>query len=434
MAIIQAFTGALGGTFADQWKEIVTAGHIGEYTAVAPGVLRQTNNGRGTNTQGSVGVISNGSKIFVPENTAAFIFSQSGIEEVIRTPGGYEYRNGQSSVFSGDGVKASIVDQVTSRVGFGGQPAEDKRIAFVNLREIRGIKFGTRAPLVYHDMHYGADLEITAFGTLSLRIVDVETFIRSFVPPNVYDYSFEAPESRQQLIPEFVQSFTVALNSLSSEFRISQLPSQAQAIGTRISSADSIAGSWPARFGIQVVSVGVESIEFTPESRELVKQYSSNRMNVKAYDGVTQQTSNVAAQQKIAQGVENYGLGDGGGLIFGMNLAQGMNPQTGAQPGAPAAMSLDEQVDVVKKLKELHDSGLLTDEEFSGKKQQVMGLGASSAVATASSSDQPVQGEALSSNPVSPPIQPPADWYPDPQGLKRLRWWDGSQWTDHTAD
>jgi hypothetical protein len=28
----------------------------------------------------------------------------------------------------------------------------------------------------------------------------------------------------------------------------------------------------------------------------------------------------------------------------------------------------------------------------------------------------------------------PADWYPDPKGEKRLRYWDGSQWTDHTAD
>jgi hypothetical protein len=28
----------------------------------------------------------------------------------------------------------------------------------------------------------------------------------------------------------------------------------------------------------------------------------------------------------------------------------------------------------------------------------------------------------------------PADWYPDPRGEKRLRYWDGTQWTDHTAD
>jgi hypothetical protein len=35
--------------------------------------------------------------------------------------------------------------------------------------------------------------------------------------------------------------------------------------------------------------------------------------------------------------------------------------------------------------------------------------------------------------PAAAPAQP-ADWYPDPRGEKRLRYWDGSQWTDHTAD
>lgn len=29
---------------------------------------------------------------------------------------------------------------------------------------------------------------------------------------------------------------------------------------------------------------------------------------------------------------------------------------------------------------------------------------------------------------------PKADWYPDPEGKARLRYWDGTQWTDQTAD
>ena len=31
-----------------------------------------------------------------------------------------------------------------------------------------------------------------------------------------------------------------------------------------------------------------------------------------------------------------------------------------------------------------------------------------------------------------PAGQQPADWYPDPWGHARLRWWDGGRWTDHT--
>lgn len=374
MAIIQAFTGALGGTFADQWKDIITAGHFDEYTAVAPGVLKQPSDGRGTYNAATPGVISNGSKIFVPENTAAYILSQAGIEDIITQAGGYEYQNGQSSIFNGDGVKESLVDQVAARVGFGGQTSQQKQIAFVNLREIRGIKFGTRGPLVYNDLFYGADLEIKAFGSFSLRILNVEAFIKNFLPANVLYYSFSKPEARQQISAEFIQSFTVALNSLSSTFRISQLPSQAHAIAEQISAGSTGQGHWVERFGMEVVSVGIESIEFTPESRELVKQYSANRMNLKAYEDVSQQASNVSAQQKIAQGVENHGLGEGGGLLFGMNLAQGMNTQTGAQVSQGPSLTFDEQIETLKKMQELVSAGILTEEEFAAKKRQIMGL------------------------------------------------------------
>ena len=44
-----------------------------------------------------------------------------------------------------------------------------------------------------------------------------------------------------------------------------------------------------------------------------------------------------------------------------------------------------------------------------------------------------------STPPEPPPLPqpaggPPADWYPDPHGEKRLRYWDGTAWTGHTAD
>jgi hypothetical protein len=43
-------------------------------------------------------------------------------------------------------------------------------------------------------------------------------------------------------------------------------------------------------------------------------------------------------------------------------------------------------------------------------------------------------GGAAASAPPAGGAGAKADWYPDPRGEKRLRYWDGSQWTDHTAD
>ena len=374
MGVIQAFAGAIGGTFADQWKDIVTAGHFGEYTVVSPGVFQETNRGRGTNYKGSTDVISNGSKIFVPENTAAFIFSQAGIEDVITSPGGFEYQNGQSSVLNGDGITKAILKQATDRFAYGGQTSDQKYIAFINLREIRGIKFGTRGPMTYHDRCYGTDLEITAYGTFSLRIVDPVAFVQNFLPANTRHYALDTAEARQQISAEFIQAFIVTVNSLSSTHRISELPSQAGEISDLLAADNAALGAWITRFGLDVVQVGIESIAFSPESRELVKQFSLNKMGVAAFEGVSQDASNIAAQQQIARGVQDHGLGDGAGMVFGVNLAQSLSPQAAAPAGGTASYTFDEQIEAVRKLKDLVDDEILSQEEFEKKKKEIMGL------------------------------------------------------------
>lgn len=374
MGILKAFTDAVGGTFAGQWKKLITAGHFDEHTVVTPGILKYNNNGRGVNTHDNMDIISNGSKIFVPENTAAFIFSQGGIENIITTPGGYEYQDGEESIFNGPDLGAFIFKQVKDRIGYGGNSSSEKKIAFVNLREIRDIKFGTRGPQVYNDLYYGCDLEIYAYGGFSIKVVDPEVFIKNFVPANKNSYSFGNPNVRAQVLSEFVQSFIVALNSLSTTYRISQLPSQAMEIAKRISEDSYNAGSWKDRFGFEITKVTVENIEFSPESRVLVNQFSANKMNIRAYEDVTQRASDIAAQQKIAQGIQDNGLGNGG-MLFGMNMAQNIGSQGQPATTPPALkMSFDEQIETLRKLKELVDMGVLTEEEFSAKKKEITGL------------------------------------------------------------
>lgn len=388
MGILDAAFDSLGGVLADQWKDVITAAPFDEHTIVAPGVRKDSQNGRGGNF-GAEDILSNGSIIFVPENTAAFVFSQAGIEQVIVTPGGFEYRNGEASVFDAQdrhekGIGKILLGQAADRIGFSGMSAEEKRVAFVNLREIRGLKFGTRGPLAYNDLFYGADLEVYAYGSFSVSVSDPEVFVRNFVPANVTSYSLDDPQARGQLLSEFLNSFIAAVNSLSSAYRVSQLPSQTNEIASVITSEDENAGTWPERFGLRLVAVAIENIEFSEESRELVRQFSEKKMGVRAYEDVSQQAANVAAQQMIAEGVRNNGLGDGGGMLFGMNLASALSPQnasvvTHPEPAAPAtpesaSPSLDDQIETLKKLKDLLDMGILSQAEFDAKKREVLGL------------------------------------------------------------
>lgn len=380
MGIFDAAFDSIGGVLADQWKDIVTAAAFDEHTVVTPGIRKNSQNGRGTNL-GSDDILSNGSIIFVPENTAAFIFSQAGIEQVITTPGGFEYRDGQASVFDeqdrrGKGIGKIILDEAADRIGFSGMSEDEKRVAFVNLREIRGLKFGTRGPLAYNDLFYGTDLEIYSYGAFTVQVTDPAVFVRNFVPANVTSYTLDDPKARTQLLAEFLHSFIAAVNALSLEFRISQLPGQTNAIAREISSESDNAGTWEDRFGLKLASIAIENIEFSDESRELVRQFSEKKMSVRAYEDVSQRAANVAAQQMIAEGVRDNGLGDGGGMLFGMNLANALNPQDASAKGGASGLSnsLDEQIETLKKLKDLLDAGILSQEEFDAKKREVLGL------------------------------------------------------------
>jgi len=372
VGIITAFKDAVASTFADQWKEIITAGDFDEHTVVAPGVLKTKNLGRGTNTPGSDGVISNGSKIFVPHNTAAIIFNQQAIENVISEPGGYEYTDGDKSIFNGDGLVSPITQQIKKRFGFGGITPDMKQIAFVNLREIRNLKFGTPGPQIYNDPAYGIDLEIHAWGSFSIQIIDPSLFIQNFVPAGVISYSLDDPKAKRQIATEFLQSFSVALNSLSTTYRVAQLPSLENEITTQIAYDAVNAGTWKERFGFVLVKANVESIELSDTSKELLKQYAAKKIELSAYNEVSQKASDISAQQKIAQGIQDNGLGNIGGMLFGMNLAQGLGMNGRNKDNE--VNDINKQLELVKQLKEALDSGILTQEEYETKKREVLGL------------------------------------------------------------
>lgn len=369
MGIFRAFKDSVASTFADQWKEIVTAGVFNEHTLVAPGILKLRDNGRGTNNTGSEGVISNGSKIFVPENTATVVFNQSCIENIVTIPGSYEYLDGDESVFNGDGLIRPFTKQIKKRFGFGGITPDYKQIAFINLREIRDIKFGTAGGQVYHDPAYGVDLELHAWGSFSIQITDAERFVKNFVPPHVISYSIDDPKARYQVSSDFLQSLSVALNSMSTVYRVSQLVSLENEITSRIASDSENVGSWSARFGFRLVKATISSIELSDSSKEIIRKYAANKVEVDAYGSTSQKASDIAAQQKIAQGIQNRGFGGIGGAIFGMNMAQNMGATASAK-----SSSVDQQLETVKKLKEALDAGILTQEEFNAKKKEVLGL------------------------------------------------------------
>ena len=112
MGLIQAAVGAIGGMLADQWKDFYTVPDgLSPTAALFAAVPRGTNAGRGSNTKASEGVITNGTRIIVPEGYGLVLMEQGAITGFAAEPGGYEWNSeaqDSQSIFAGNGIVSPV--------------------------------------------------------------------------------------------------------------------------------------------------------------------------------------------------------------------------------------------------------------------------------------------------------------------------------------
>lgn len=88
MGLIRAAVGAIGGTLADQWKDfLVVPDHLPQTAAIFPAVAHGKVAGRGANMKASSAIITNGSKIIVPEGYGLLTFQDGELTAFAAEPG-----------------------------------------------------------------------------------------------------------------------------------------------------------------------------------------------------------------------------------------------------------------------------------------------------------------------------------------------------------
>ncbi|MBO4854894.1 SPFH domain-containing protein, partial [Candidatus Saccharibacteria bacterium] len=191
MGFIRAFTGALGGSFANQWLEYMAPPEdMRDHVLLARAVA--VNGGRSENNDGeeNPNVISNGSKFLVPEGTCLITVENGAITGVIAEPGGYTYTSQNSpeakSMFAGDGFFASTFGQSWNQFKFGGQPGNQQFAFYVNLKDVAGLRYGTQNPIRYKDANYANTmLAVTSNGTYTIKVVDPILLFKNLIPVDI---------------------------------------------------------------------------------------------------------------------------------------------------------------------------------------------------------------------------------------------------------
>ena len=403
MGFIKAFTGAIGGTFADQWKDYyVPAPGVPETAVLFPAVPQGTNNGRGENYKGSNNVITNGSKIVIPEGTALVTLQDGAVTGVISEAGGYTFSSDDpnaQSIFTGSNVIDALVKQSWERFKFGGMPGSQQVALYVNLKEIPNNRFGTQSEIYWDDAYLNAQVGAITRGTYTLQICDPILFIKNFVPQQyllpdgpIFDFADMDNDAGAQLFNEVVGSLSAGFSNYTNDpskgNRITKIQGDQIGFAQSLSQAVEDGYQWKSNRGLQIVKVAIQAIEYDEDTKALLS-------DVKKADALSGARGNSFMQQAAARGIQGAGEnGQGGmGMAFmgmGANAAGGMMSGLQQQPGVqtnnlfqqpqpvqptqPAAPAAEDPLEKIGKLKQLLDAGAITQEEFDAQKAKLLGL------------------------------------------------------------
>ena len=383
MGLIQAAVGSIGGALADQWKDFYTVpAGLPATAALFAAVPQGTNAGRGSNTKASSNIITNGSKIIVPEGYGLLLFQDGAITGFAAEAGGYEWRSddlNSKSIFSGGGLMESLVKQSWERFKFGGQPGSMQAAFFVSLKELPDNRFGTQSEIYWDDGFLNTQVGAVTRGSYTMKIVDPILFVKNFVPASylqagqIFDFTDIDNAAASQLFNEVVGSlapaFSLYTNDPSKGQRITKIQQDSVGFAKSLSDAVENAYQWKSDRGLAIVKTAIISIEYDANTRELLK-------TVQRADALAGSRGNSNLQASVAQGMQSAGENTGAAGMMGIGMASGMMGGIGSlqQPVAPATPTAEDPVAKLKKAKEMLDLGLITQGDYDALKAKALGL------------------------------------------------------------
>jgi membrane protease subunit (stomatin/prohibitin family) len=313
MGLIRAAIDSVSGALADQWLEVIEPDQMSDTTVMVSGVSVRP--GKGSNKKGTDGIISNGSVIHVYPNMMMLLMDNGKVVDYCANEGYYQVNMSSSPSLFADGLKLSeTLKDTFNRFKFGGTPSDKQKVYFINLQELKGIKFGTPNALNYFDSFYNAELYIRAHGTYSVRVVDPIKFFNEVVPRGAQ--RCEMSDINEQFLNEFLEAFQTSIGEMSaSGDRISFISSKGRQLSKFMS--DTLDEDWRNVRGIEIVSVGIKSISYDERSQKLIDKRNEAAM----LSDPTLRESYI--QTSIADGLKAAGSNAGGANIGFMNMGIG---------------------------------------------------------------------------------------------------------------
>lgn len=268
---------------------------------------------------------------------------------------------------------------------FGKKTPFTAEIWYVTKTVKRNLKWGTPRPIPILDPLMNYLINVRAFGRWGIRINDTRKFIVELVG------SLSGADNEkvvEYFIGEIVQKLSNALSELFTKQKTSIVEANAKLNELSKVVIQDITDEFD-KFGIEIINFDVERINIPEEDQKKIQEVLAKKMKMEQLGSVqvgqgyitarTFDTLEKAAENESAAGsLIAGGIGLGAGLSAGANLGKQMGEsmnvsgQNSQQNQAPPNIDQNDPMVKLEKIKKMLDAGLISQEEFNTKKQQIL--------------------------------------------------------------
>lgn len=230
-------------------------------------------------------------------------------------------------------------------------------IYFVNTRQFTDLKWGTSGPVLIKDEEFG-QVRLKSFGNFAIRISNAKLFIKEFAGTNPYVKIDDVAEVLQGIISskfaEILAKANITALELAANFNNlgEQLKPEFQ------KELDS--------YGIKLEKFFIESISLPEEVEKMLDKKTQLNILKGKLNEFNQMQGGIALENLSNNDAAGNMGGVGAGVVLTNLMAQANQP---VQPGADNKSNL---LDVLKQLGELKAQGVITEEEFTEKKKEIL--------------------------------------------------------------
>ena len=287
--------------------------------------------------------IKNGSQVIVREGQQAVFLNKGQLADIL-TPGTWTLNTENLPILSS-----------LSAIGYLFNSPIKADLYFIGTHQYTGNKWATKNPVILRDPDLGV-VRVRCFGQYSFRIVDSSLFMQEVFGSKGLVLTWDIVSYLSSLIAE---SFAQTLSSL--RLSVFDLSAEYKNIGNQMRE---MLNEWAVDIGVEFANIVIENISLPDEVEKYIDEQSAI--------GLAKTDMNSFMQYQTARAMRDAAKQDGGiagaglGVALGKQISESVTRTSGA-----GEMSLTEKM---RELKMLLDEGLITEEEYSQKKKQILNL------------------------------------------------------------